>query len=141
MECGVLPDERDRDLGLRVAEPCDHLLPLREIRFRIREVESLKNHIGDMLVLEHQRRLVKFRHREVLYDAVFLYVAEESEFVDDVFVYRGIDADDDHVGSDAQRPQFLDGVLRRLGLMLFGAWDERYERDVDEEAVFLTDLE
>ena len=44
-------------------------------------------------------------------------------------------------GVDAHALQFLDGVLRRLGLVLVGAAQERHQRHVDEQAVFAPHLE
>ena len=62
-------------------------------------------------------------------------LAEERELGDGLGVQRRARAADEHVGRDAERAQLLDGVLRRLRLLLADAPEHWHERDVDEEDV------
>ena len=57
--------------------------------------------------------------------AIFLRISSDSALSERAY---------DHVGLDADPPQLVDGVLRRLGLQLAGVADVGHERQVDEHA-------
>ena len=136
----VLADERDlhrADGFLRAAE---HFLPLREVRFPCFQSEFAARHSGKIAALQHERRFVYARDGEVLYYAIRFDVAEQRYLVPRALFKRHLLPGHDDVGRYAHLPEFLDGVLRGLGLLLAGGGDVRHERDVDVKAVPAPDL-
>ena len=85
--------------------------------------------------------MIGLRHRIDIVDVArldhgaFAHVAEQAELAPLVAGDRPVGAAQQDVGLDADRAQFLDGVLRRLGLQLPGAGDERQQRQMDVDRV------
>ena len=85
--------------------------------------------------------MVGLRHRvdvvgvERLDHGALAHIAEQRELAPLVLRDRTVGAAEQNVGLDADRAQFLDRVLGRLGLELAGAGDERQQRQVDVDRV------
>lgn len=92
-------------------------------------------------LFKHERRFIQHRDRHVLDDAVALHIAEVCDLAEDVLVLdRLVAAQHDDVRGNAHGLQLLDGVLRRLGLVLARGLEIRHERHVDIERILAPDL-
>ena len=65
----------------------------------------------------------------------FAHVAEQRELAPLAVRDRPVGAAEQDVGLDADRAQFLDRMLRRLGLQFAGAGNERQQRQMDIDRV------
>ncbi len=88
----------------------------------------------------HHGRLVDAGHGEVLYDAVGLDIAKQRELAPCAVVKGHLLSRHDDVGRDAHRPEFLDGVLGGLGLLLSRRGNVRHKRDMDIKTILTPDL-
>ena len=68
-------------------------------------------------------------------DGGFAHIAEQRELLALFLRDRPVGAAEQDVGLDADREQFLDGMLRRLGLQFARARDVRHQREVDVDRV------
>jgi hypothetical protein len=66
---------------------------------------------------------------------VFAHVAEQRQLAPLAMRDRPVGAAQQDIGLDADRAQFLDRMLRRLGLQLAGARNERQQRQMDIDDV------
>ena len=124
----------------RLVRPFDEPLPPGEVR-RVRlDPEVLEHEVVDALGPEEQRDLVdqvdvaRGDHR------VHGQGGEQRDLLADVAVQAALGPAHHHVGLDADAPQLVDRVLRRLGLQLAGVADVRHEREVDEHAAAPPDV-
>ena len=67
--------------------------------------------------------------------ARFRHVAEESDFVFELFGNRGVAAAKENVGLNSDASMFFDGVLRGLGFQFAGCSDIWNQRDVNDISV------
>ena len=138
VQIDVLADQGDLHgvpLGL---DPVDHVGPLAQISVE-RQVEVLGNVGAEAGRLLDQRHLVdrrRGRHRD---HGLRVDVAEEGDLLLEVLRDLLVGPADDHVGLDADGPEFTDALLGRLGLELAAA-DLGEEGDVDVEHVPAADL-
>ncbi len=116
------------------------VLPAREVDGPVLEAEAFDDDRVQALTVEHERNLVDGVDVLGRDDRLFLDVAEESDLRLDARRQVAVGAAEQDVGLDADRAQLLHRVLRRLRLQLRGRLDERHEREVDVEDVFLADV-
>ena len=68
-------------------------------------------------------------------------VAEQRDLLAVFASQRPLGSHDQNVGLNTDLPQLADAVLRRLGLGLAGRLQVRHQRQVDEQAILLADVE
>ena len=137
----VFSHQSDADVFLRRPATLDHVRPIAQVGRRRVDAQFAADHLGEAGAFQHQRRFIQIRQRSVFDHAVRADVAEQRNLAVDGFLQRLVAAQDDDVRVDAHALQFLDRMLRGLGLMLVRAAQERHERHMDEQAVFPPDLE
>ena len=137
----VFSHQPDADVFLRRPAALDHVRPLAQVGRRRVDAQFAADHLGEAGAFQHQRRFIQIGQRSVFDHAVRADVAEQRNLAVDGFLQRLVAAQDDDVRVDAHALQFLDRMLRGLGLMLVRAAQERHERHMDEQAVFPPDLE
>ena len=104
--------------------------------------ELLDDQLVELVVDEAQRHLVDAELLVLLLDhRPPLDVAEQGDLLAVVLRDLPLGPADQHVRLDADLAQLHDAVLRRLGLQLAGRLQVRHERQVDEQAVVLADVE
>ena len=141
VQLDVLADQTDAH-GLRaVVDLFDHAHPLGHVRRRRFDVQLAADDVGEVVLFQHQRRLVQHGNRAVLDHAVGLYVAEQRDLLEDAPVDRLVAAQHNDVRRNAHALHLLDGVLGRLRLVLAGAFEVRHERDVDEDRILAANLQ
>ena len=141
MQLRIFADERDGHALRAAVDAADHFLPLGKIRLRLAETELAADGVAHVRLFKHERRFIQHRDRHVLDDAVALHIAEVCDLAEDVLVLdRLVAAQHDDVRGNAHALQLLDGVLRRLGLVLARGLEIRHERHVDIERILTPDL-
>jgi hypothetical protein len=132
----VLADEADVDLALALADPLGQLGPLAQLGGPGAQPELLANHLVEALGLQLLRNEVDVRHVAVDDDGLGLEVGEHRDLVAHVRRELVLRAADDDVRVDADAPELVHRMLRRLRLQLAGGVDERDVGDVQVEDVF-----
>ena len=117
-------------------DAADQLLPLSQIARRGLQVQLAGHNIGKPCGFQHQRALVKARHRQVFNHAVGAHIAEHADLALDVIADRAVGTQHNHIGGNAHALQLLAGVLGRLGLVLIRAGNVGHQHDMDVAAVF-----
>ncbi len=87
---------------------------------------------GGVVALRHGVDVVDVARLD---DGVFAHVAEQRQLAPLALRDRPVGAAEQDVGLDADRAQFLDRMLGRLGLQFAGAGDERQQRQMDVDRV------
>ena len=142
LELDVLADDRDPHplVGLARRARRASRQPSRSAARRV-EAEVLEHEVVDALALEGQRALVDVRDVVGRDDRLDRQAREQRDLLADVGRQRRLRAADEHVGLDADPPQLVDRVLRRLRLQLAGVVDVGHERQVDEHAAPPADVD
>ena len=141
LELHVLPDERDLHRLRGLVGALDELLPAREMRLPGLEPEVVDDEVVDLLFAEVQRDLVDVVDIAGRDHCGLREAREQGDLAADLLGQRALGAADHHVGRDADAPQLVDGVLRRLRLQLAGVADVGHEREVDEHAAGATGVD
>ena len=135
-EAGIFADDGNRHIAFRVANALVDETPTREIRFAVGFDPEGREHLavepGLMVGLRHRIdavRVARFDHR------ARTHVAEQGELGSLALGDRPVGTAQQDVGLNADRAQFLDRVLGRLGLELARAGNERQERQVDVDGM------
>ena len=135
-EAGIFADDGNRHIAFRVANALVDETPTREIRFAVGFDPEGREHLavepGLMVGLRHRIdtvRVARFDHR------ARTYVAEQGELGSLAVGDRPVGTAQQDVGLNADRAQFLDRVLGRLGLEFARAGNERQERQVDVDGM------
>ena len=141
LHAGIFADDGDGDVAFRIADALVDEVPARKIGRRLGvEAEGLEHFAvepGDVIGLRHRVDVVdvaRLDHR------AFAHVAEQRELAPLAFGDRPVGAAEQNVGLDADRAQFLDRMLRRLGLEFAGAGNERQQRQMDIDRVMARQL-
>ena len=84
-----------------------------------------------------------FQHGEVFVtdDGAFFHVGEQRDLAALLVGQRVLAAAQQHVGLDTDAAQFLDAVLRGLGLDLAGSAHDGHQREMQEYAVVAAELD
>ena len=141
MQLHVFSDQADGDAFFKMVNALHQCLPLIQNRLRCLQPQLPAHDAGEVLLLQHQRRLVQVGERDIFDDAVRLYVAEQADFLENAVLQRLVTAQNHDVRLDAHALQLPDGVLGGLGLVLVGAPQEGHQRHMDKQAVLLADLQ
>ncbi len=122
LHAGVFADNGDRDVAFRVAHALVDDLPALELRRLLRLHAEGGQHFGIQALGR-----IGFRHGVDVVDVArldhraFADVAEQRQLAPLALRDRPVGAAQQDIGLDADRPQFLDRVLGRLGLKFAGA--------------------
>ena len=135
VQAHILAHQRDAHGFGAIVDAVEHLVPLGHVgRGRV-DGKLAAHNVGEVVLLQHDGRLIEAGHGQVLDHAVGLDVAEQRNLIADVLIDGLVRAGDDDVGEYAHGAQLLDGVLGGLGLVLAGGLDVGHQRDVDEQAI------
>lgn len=137
----ILADERNLDVFIPRFDTLEHFEPFCHIAGLVFNAKLTAHNIGKIIPFKHQRCLVEHWQRDILDNAVRLYVAEQRNLLKNALVNRLIAAQHDDIRIDAERAQLLDAVLRGLRLMLAGALDVRDKRYMHKNAVGRANLQ
>ena len=141
MKLNVFAHQTDGHTSVRMFDPLHHVFPLRQLRGRGVDAQLPADHRGKVGLLQHQRRFIQTGQRDVLNDAVGLYIAEHGDFLENRRLQRLVAPEDNEVGIDPHALKLLDRVLGGLGLVLIGALEEGHQRHMDKEAVLPAHLQ
>ena len=120
---------------LAAAHAIEHLVPFGQIRLRQIQLQLAADHLGEIALLQHNRRFIERLHREIFNDTVWLDIAKQSNLTFEIIVYRAIHAHDDDVWCNTGGLEFFDGVLGGLGFMLIRTGEIWHKRHMDVKAV------
>ncbi len=136
LHAGVLADDGDGHLAFRIADALVDQLPAREVRRLARVEAEGVQHLGveafGRIGLRHGVDVVDVARLD---HGAFAHVAEQRELAPLLLGDRPVGAAQQDVRLDADREQFLDRVLRRLGLQLARARDVGHQREMDVDRV------
>src|SRR5262252_2662608 len=140
-EAGIFADDGNRYIAFRVADALVDEPPAREIGFVLGFDSERREHLavepGLMIGLRHGVdivRVARFDHR------ARAHVAEQGELGALAVGDRPVGTAQQDVGLNADRAQFLDRMLGRLGLEFARAGNERQERQVDVDGMMAGQL-
>ena len=97
--------------------------------------------VVDALLVEPERDLVDVVDVLGRDDRLLAERGEERDLLADVVAQLALGAAQQHVGLDADAPQLVDRVLRRLGLQLARVADVGHQRQVDVHALAPADVD
>ncbi len=142
---GILADKRHADFAVRIVDRLRNPLPARQVRLRrVGDPEVADHFLVETFGVVGRRHVIDVPDVARLDDAGGTHVAEAGDLALLVLGNRPVAAAQQDLWLDADRAQFLDGVLGRLGLHLAGGRDVRQQRQVDEasplRAEFLAEL-
>ena len=112
--------------------PLGQRLPVRRA---LRQADLLKDGLVQPLLVHIQRNLIDAGHILALDDAVLGNVAEGGDLIQDAALQVLLRPQDQNVGLDTHALEFLDGVLRGLGLELPGCPEVRDIGQVDADGI------
>jgi hypothetical protein len=120
-QAGVLAHDGDRHLAFRVGDAVGDFAPPAKVGLGLaRQPEGAEHLAVEAFRMIGQRHVVDRVHVQRLDDGRWLHVAEQRDLAALGFRDRPVGAAQQDVGLDADRAQFLDRVLGRLGLELAG---------------------
>ena len=134
-QVGVLADDGDGDLALRLGHRMDDAFPAAHVGLAIgREAEMPQHFLVHALGMVLQRHAVDRTGIKRRDDAFRADIAEQRDLAALVLRDRPVAAAEQDLRLDAEPEQFLDRMLGRLGLQLPGRADIGDQREVHEEA-------
>jgi len=116
-------------------EPGGDLVPAEKVSLLSFEAKMRHQRLHHSLPVKRLRDLVDRLHVRVRYDALRGDAGEQSQLLLGIEGKRLAPSHHDDVRLDADAPQLLDAVLRRLGLHLPHSAHLRRQSDMDEERV------
>ena len=142
-EMDVLADHPHDHLPVRLVEPGDDVVPLREIDGMVARVESkpFHDHRIDALLVEEPRQPIDGVDVRRGDDRARLHVGEEGDLAPLLFGQGAVGTAQEEVGLDPDGPQLLDRVLGGLGLDLTGGGDVGHEGKVNEQGPGPSEIE
>ena len=140
-QAGILADHGDGDLAFRVVDGLHHPFPAAHVRLAVEGQVEVPQHFAvqplGVVVQGHfvdraavQRRNYAFRP----------HVAEQRDLLALILGYRPVAAAQQNLRLDADTQQFLDRMLRGLGLQLPGGGDVGHQGQVHEQAAGRAEL-
>ena len=136
LQAGVLADDGNRHFAFGIADLVGQRLPAFEIRRRrTGDAESRQHLIVEALGMIGRRHVIDMRHVERLDHGRFADIAEQRQLAALFLGDRPVAAAKQDVGLDADRAQFLDRMLGRLGLQFARARDIGHQRQVNIDDV------
>ena len=133
MELYVLAHQRDGHFAFRVLERPTSSSQSCNLGARMGSCRASQTLSANFCPFQHQRHLIERFGVEVLDDEFGGDVAKQRELFAHFRRDGIIAAADEHAGMDAHALQFLDGVLRGLGLEFLRGLQIRDEGDVDKQ--------
>ena len=132
----ILAHDGNGNVILGVVAAVHQRIPSGQIGLRRFLVQVLEDERVHAFPGETERALVDGRHVNGPDDGLLFDVTESGDLLFHLARQGAVRAAEQHVGLDANRQQFLDGVLRRLGLQFLSGGDPRHQREVDKNRVF-----
>src|SRR5258707_2750075 len=132
----VFPDDGDGDVAFRIA----HTLVDQTPPLKVRRLAWLDPKRGQDFGIESLGG-IRFRHRidvvdvSCFDDGAFAYITKKRELTSVAFRNWAVGTAKQNIRLDTDRAQFFHRVLRRLGLELPSAWNERHQSEMDVERV------
>src|SRR5262245_9779474 len=139
-ELDVFADDSDGHRFARAAHPIDERVPLPQVGIAERQSEYVDDQLVEALVVEDQRDLVDPFDVGRVDDGLLRDVAEERNLGLHLGGQLAVAAAEQYVRLNPDGQQFLDRMLRRLGLQLARGGDEGHQRQVYESGVVAPDL-
>ena len=114
----------------------DQVLPAGQVGLGRFLVQVFEDERVDALLGKAERHFVDGRHGRGADDGALFDVAEGGNLLLHLAAQVAVGAAEQDVGLNADGEQFLDRVLRGLGLQLLRGGDPRHQREVDKDGVF-----
>ena len=138
----VLADDGDRDFLLRMANPLHQILPIVHLQRAGGKMQLVNNQVVQSVFRQARRHFVDREFLIHLFDHGLRFdVAEQRDLVAVLASQRPFGPHDQDVGLNTDLPQLADAVLRGLCLGFAGRLEIGDERQVDEQAILLADIE
>ncbi|MNI07338.1 hypothetical protein D3C73_603450 [compost metagenome] len=132
LQAGIFADDRDRDFAFRRPDAVADVFPRVETRLRRRlDAEGGQNLVVEAFLVICNRNVIDIGDIERLDDGAFAHVAEQRKLAAFRFRDFPVGAHQQDVGMNAERLQFLDRMLRRLGLQFAGCRNIRHQGQVN----------
>ena len=119
----------------------DHLAPGGQVRRRHLEAQLVDHDVIERLLVQQQRNAVDVVGVDRRDHRALLDIGEQRDLAPLLVGQRLAAAAQQHVGLDADAAQLLDRVLRRLGLDLARAADDRHQRQVHVQGLAAAELD
>lgn len=131
LEAGVFADDRNRHFAFRRADAVADLFPRLQTRLGRRlDAEGGQHFRIETFLVVGNRNVIDIRHIQRLDDGGRTHVAEQRKLAAFRFRDFPVGAHKQDVGVNAERLQFLHGMLGRLCLQLAGCRNVRHQRQV-----------
>ena len=140
-EVDVFADHGDIHLALHLVQAIDHCLPFAQISRRYVQAQMIDDDLIQILGMQHQRDPVDAVGVDRRDHGAFRDIGEQGNLAPFAIRYRAVGPAHQHVRLDADRAQFLDGMLGRLGLDLTSRRDIGHQGQVHEEDIFAPHLD
>src|SRR6202162_959925 len=137
----VLADHGDVDLAVRIDLGARHLAPGGQIRRWHIEPQLVDDDVIESLLMQQPRNLAGVVHIDRGDDRTLLDVGEQRDLAPLFIRQRLAAAAQQHGGVDTDRAQFLDRMLRGLGLDLARAADDWHQCQVHVERLGTSKLD
>ena len=137
----VLADHGDVDLAVGVGPAAHHLAPLGQVGGGHLEAQLVDDDVVERLLVQQHRDLVDVVGVDRGDDRALLDVGEQRDLAALLLGQRVLAAAQQDVRLDADAAQLLHRVLRRLGLDLARAADDRHQRQVHVHDVAAPELD
>ena len=132
----VLADDADHDLVDGMLDRVDHVDPFRQVGAGLgllAQAQALDDQLVQTLRVQPHRNLVDVVEIDGRDDRLLRHIGEGGDLATLAVRQRLLAAAQQDVGLDADRTQFLDRVLGRLGLQLAGGRDVRHQGQMHED--------
>ena len=137
----IFAHQTDGHALVLVPHAIHHGAPFGQIGHGRIDVQRAAHDAGKVRFLQHQRRFVQNRQRQIFDDAVRRDIAEIGNLAEDAFIGDFfIGAQHDDVRRNAHALQFLHGMLGGLGFMLARSLQIRHERYMNVQRIILANL-
>ena len=137
----VLADHGDVDLTVGVRLGAHHLAPLGEVGGRDLEAQFVDHDVIERLLVQQDRDAINVVRVDRGDHRPLLDIGEQRDLAPLLLGQRMAAAAQQHVGLDTDAAQLLHRVLRRLGLDLARAADDRHQCQVHVHAVVTAELD
>ena len=135
LQCHVLAPQTNGHVLVGTLLPFGHGSPFGEVGFPILQTQVVADAVCQTFVLQHHGHFVQGRCRHVLDNVFFPYITEHADLPLHILRNLQLCPADYHVGLNADRQQFLDGVLCGLGFQFIGAGNIRHQCHVNVHGI------
>ena len=137
----IFADHADDDFAFGMLDPLHDIIPARQIRFRcVFDAKGTQNHIVQTFLMILQRYIIDIARIESRNHRFLADIAELGDLGPFRIGQRMLAAAQQDIRLDAQRRQFPDAVLGRLGFQLTRGCDIGHQGDMNGNGVVAADL-